>query len=203
MRLMQVEVHSTMKQISPIRTIVFAFMLLVFTCMLASSMIQNRQKSADILRVHPDHWDISFQRPEGFVQGEIVQSQIGQSMTFVLQFQNGVKIDLAVWQIPLSANTKPEQPSQSLMRWLQTQSSWSLTRLLQLGQGHATQTNDRLGRVDAIELIDHNISTVVRVGKFFNSLAYGVSMTTYGTDLKRSHYTLFDRICRSIKLESK
>lgn len=201
---MQVEAYSTMKQISPIRTIVFAFMLLVFTCLLASSMIQNRQKTSDILRVHPDRWDISFQRPEGFMQGEIVQSQIGQSMTFVIQFQNGVKIDLAVWRLPLPKNTKLEQPSRSLMRWLQSQSSWSVTRLLQLGQGHTSLTNERLDRVDAIELIDHNISTVVRVGKFFDRLAYGVSMTTYGTDLKRSHYdTFFDRICRSLKLESK
>lgn len=199
---MQAEVYSTVKPISPARTIVLAFLLLVFTGMLAMNMSQSRTKTANTMRIRPDQWDISFLRPKGFNPGDIEHSEIGQSITSELLFHDGVKIELTVWRLPISTGTNPAQPSESLMRWLQTKSSWSLNRFLQLGQPPIKPVAERLGSLDAYELLDHRISTVVRVGVLSDRLAYGVSMSIHGMELGQSLYSTFDRTCRSITLES-
>jgi len=196
------EVYSTVKPVSPVRTIVVAFLLLLFTCILAMKMSNSRAIAADKFRIRPDQWDISLQMPIGFSLNDVEESHIGQFITSELLLHDNVKIDLTIWRLPIEGEINPIQPCESLMRWLQTKSSWSLNRLLQLGQPTMKPITEQLGDISAYESIDHRIATVVRVGVFSDRVAYGVSMRTHGVELEPTLYTIFDRTCQSIKLES-
>lgn len=202
---MVAEVYTTVKPVSPYRTMTMTLLLLILTCMLAADMSRSRHDAvfADSIRI--PGWDISFHPPKGFLRVENFQGEIGQAVQFRLLFeQRGekVNIELFVWRLPVKTGLHSSEHCKTLMRWLQAQSSWSLTRLLQLGRAPIEPVGERLGNVDAFEIIDHRISTVVRVGSFSDRWAYGVSMSIRGMDLERSLYSIFDRTCHSIKLES-
>ena len=198
---MSIEVHTTGKPAVPRRAVILSLLLLVFTSILAMDMSRRRTKQTYVKRVRPEEWDISFRPPRGFVQGEMKSTEIGQAVPFQFELQPDIKIELAVWRLPIQRGTNPIEPGQSLMRWMHAQSSMSLLKLLRLGHPPTEPQESKLGNFDAYEIFDPRISTVVRVGKFSSDQAYGVSMKIQGMPLERALYSLFERTCRTIKLE--
>lgn len=199
---MTMEVYSTYKPVSAQRAIFLSFLLLLFTTFLAADFSHRREREEDNNRYRPEQWNISFRPPKAFQKGEMLSTEIGQAVPFEFELQPGVKIELSIWKLRMNSGTNPVEPSQSLMSWLHTQSSWSLIRLLKLGPPPTESLVAKLGSFDAYELIDPRISAVVRAGYFSNEQAYGVSMIIYGIPLGPELYRLFERTCLSIKLET-
>lgn len=199
---MTMEVYSTSKPVSARRAIILSMLLLLFTTFLAADFSFRHEKEADKNRFQPDQWDISFRLPKAFQKGEMLSTEIGQAVPYQFELQPGIKIELSIWRLRKKAGTNPVEPSQTLMSWLHTQSSWSLIRLLKLGPPPSDSLIAKLGSFDAYEIIDPRISAVVRAGKISNGQSYGVSMIIYGISLGPELYRLFERTCLSIKLET-
>jgi len=199
---MAIEVYSTSKPAVPRRAIILSLLLLIFTSILATDMSCRRAKEVYTKRIRPQQWDISFQPPRGFLQGEMISTEIGQAIPFQFQLQPDVKIELTIWRFSIIPTSNPAELSQSLMRWLHAQSTWSLLRLPKSGETPMKPRKWKLGNFVAYEIIDRRFSTVVRAGMFSNDRAYGVSMTIQGMPLDQVFYGLYEHTCRTIRLES-
>ena len=202
MTAMPLEVQTAGMPAAPHRALIFGVVLLALTCALAGSMVRSASRKVlglrDLgLRVAPPGWAISFQPPRGFEPGETTDAGATSVRGFVGATPDGAEVTLTVRHLGIAP---PHVDSETVARSVAGSfAAWR--RGYSKRPGHSQQVPS-IGTLEAVEIFNEQITTVVRAVVFPDRRALALSLSVHGgASLDVQLYRLFDLTCRSVVCE--
>lgn len=144
-------------------------------------------------RVRPPGWPASFRPPAGFGHAETDATAVHASYQYVRRTPGG---GLAVFEAR-HMRLEPRTDPLDVCRDALARRSGPLQRIF--GQGFRRPQRERLGGLDAVELMNGTETAVARATVLASGDAIIVSLTTNGVSLNRALYRVFDLVCASVR----
>ena len=193
---MPFEVQTAGKPAVPHRALVFGVVLLALTCALAGNMVRSGSRKALGLRVAPPGWAISFQPPRGFQPGrETIDAGAMSVRGFVGATRGGAMVTLTVRHLRIVSQVDSETVARLVA------GKFAAGPLVDSKYPRPGQQVARIGMLEAVEILNRQIATVVRAVVLPDSRALALSLSVQGASLDTQIYRLFDLTCRSVVYE--
>lgn len=189
---MPAEVYVSTKPASAARAWLVALLILTVATTLAGVFVQRSSgswRAGDLIQ--PNAWEMAFRPPAQFHEVDPEPDQFSSTYAYRWAQRDGRTLHLMYWRMPAG------EASAAVIarRFLERYRAW-IHRIL----GPApTQTVGRLGRLDALEVLDPAIPLVLRTIVGDSGWAYGVSLRVEGGPIDQKIYTLFEMICQSVR----
>lgn len=191
---MPAEVYSATKPSVPYRAWLIAAFLLLVASVLAGDMVQRGSgswKAGELTQ--PEGWEMSFRPPAQFKEVDPEPQQFESTYVYEHRSAAGVRIRLTFWRMRVG-NASAYDVARVI---IESSRSWFS---LVLGPA-PTKAAGKLGKRDALEILDPAVPLVLRTLVWESGWAYAVSLRVEGGPMDAGLYALFDMTCRGVRFQ--